>query len=34
MYAVQKVASQMGEGDMLTDVEALTSRLTGQRASQ
>ena len=34
MYAVQKVASQMGEGDMLTDVEALTSRLTGQRSSQ
>ena len=32
MYAVQKVATQMGgEGDMLTDVEALTSRLTGRR---
>ncbi len=34
MYAVQKVASQMGEGDMLTDVEALTSRLTGRRSAQ
>ncbi len=33
MYAVQKVASHMGEGDMLTDVEALTSRLTGRRSS-
>jgi chromosomal replication initiator protein len=32
MYAVQKIATQMGgEGDMLTDVEALTSRLTGRR---
>jgi chromosomal replication initiator protein len=33
MYAVQKVASQMGgEGEVLTAVQALTGRLTGRRA--
>jgi chromosomal replication initiator protein len=32
MYAVQKVGAQMaGEGEMLTDVRALTGRLTGRR---
>jgi chromosomal replication initiator protein len=32
MYAVQKVADQMaGEGEVLTQVEALTGRLTGRR---
>jgi chromosomal replication initiator protein len=33
MYAVQKVATQMGgEGEVLTAVQALTGRLTGRRA--
>ena len=35
MYAVQKVARQLSEGDeLLNDVEALTSRLTGRRSAQ
>ena len=33
MYAVQKVADQMGgEGEVLTQVQALTARLTGRRS--
>jgi chromosomal replication initiator protein len=32
MYAVQKVANQMGgEGEVLTAVNALTGRLTGRQ---
>ena len=35
MYAVQKVARQMGgEGQVLTDVQSLTARLTGRRGQR
>jgi chromosomal replication initiator protein len=35
MYAVQKVAGQMGgEGEVLTAVQALTGRLTGRRGER
>ena len=35
MYAVQKVANQMGgEGEVLTAVQTLTGRLTGRRAAR